>query len=909
MPHDLPKAYEPGSIEPRWADYWVQHKLFHVETPAPGSKRPTFTLTLPPPNVTGHLHMGHMLEHTEIDIVIRWKRMSGMPTLWLPGTDHAGIATQLMVERQLAGEGKSRRELGREAFVQRVWDWKHHYGGVILQQMKRLGTSVDWSREYFTMDERMSRAVREAFVRLYEEGLIYRGKYIVNWCPRCITAVSDLEVVHEETPGKLYEIRYPVVGTPNEFIIVATTRPETMLGDTAIAVNSADARYKRLHGKHVLLPLMNREIPIITDDILANPEFGTGAVKVTPSHDPNDFEAGLRNNLPQVEVMNDVAQMNDNAGPYAGLDRFEARQRVLEDLEKGGYLVGKKDYVVPLGTCSRCKTIIEPRLSTQWFVKIQSLADRAIEAVEQGEIKFVPENYSKTYFEWMRNIHDWCISRQLWWGHRIPAWHCKDCGAVIVSRQAPSNCAKCAGSNLEQDSDVLDTWFSSGLLPCSGLGWPDKTPDLDAFYPTTLLITGFDILFFWVARMIMLNCHFMSGHQHGDVPFRTVYIHALVRDAERQKMSKTKGNVVDPIAITEKYGTDAVRFTLAIMAAPGTDIAFSEGRIESYRAFANKIWNAARFLFMNVDRAQDAGVWSLTEIEHTAADLATPGLSNFKVVSLEDRWILSRFNRVAQEINEALESYRFHEAAHVVYHFFWGEYCDWYIELMKPRLASSDREQARAAFGNVVSAFEGALRLLSPFMPFITEELWHALYDGNPPVQSIALAAYPKADPSQVDTASETEMAILQDLIAAVRNIRTELKIDRKHKLPVEIFADAEVRSWIERDRNAIELLADIDDMRFVENSLAKVPGARSTARFDVRVIYERKVDVAAECDRLNKELTKLSGELGRATAQLSNDAFLAKAPPSVVDGLKKRKGEVEVLLEKAKAALQELGC
>jgi len=909
MPHDLPKAYEPGSIEPRWAEYWIDQKLFHVETPALGSSQPTFTLTLPPPNVTGHLHMGHMLEHTEIDIIIRWKRMHGVPTLWLPGTDHAGIATQLMVERQLASEGKSRREMGREAFVERVWDWKQHYGGVILQQMKRLGASVDWSREYFTMDERMSRAVREAFVRLYEEGLIYRGKYIVNWCPRCITAVSDLEVVHEETPGKLYEIRYPVVGSPDEFIVVATTRPETMLGDTAIAVNSADERYRHLHGKHVLLPLMNREIPIITDDILASPEFGTGAVKVTPSHDPNDFEAGLRNHLPQTEVMNEVAQMNENAGPYAGLDRFEARQRVLEDLEKGGFLVGKKDYVVPLGTCSRCKTIVEPRLSTQWFVKIQPLADRAIGVVEQGEIRFVPENYTKTYFEWMRNIHDWCISRQLWWGHRIPAWHCKNCSAVIVVHETPTRCDKCASAKLEQDADVLDTWFSSGLLPCSGLGWPDKTPELDAFYPTTLLITGFDILFFWVARMIMMNCHFMRGHERGDVPFRTVYIHALVRDAERQKMSKTKGNVVDPIEITEKYGTDAVRFTLAIMAAPGTDIAFSENRIESYRAFANKIWNAARFLFVNVDRAQEAGVWSLAEFEHTAAGIAEAGLANFNVVSLEDRWILSRFNRVAREINEALETYRFHEAAHVVYHFFWGEYCDWYIELLKPRLASADREQARAAFANVVSMFEGALRLLSPFMPFITEELWHAVYDGNAPLQSIALAAYPKAEQSQIDIAAETEMAILQDLIAAVRNIRTELKVDRKQKLPIEVFAGAEVRALVERDHNAIELLADVEGIGFVDSSLAKVAGARSTSRFDVRVVYERTIDVAAERDRINKELAKLTGELGRATAQLSNDSFLAKAPPNIVDGLRKRKGEVEVLVEKAKAALQELGC
>ena len=828
MPHDLPKAYEPGAIEPRWAEYWVHEQLFHVDTPAasadgqPPRAGQTFTVTLPPPNVTGHLHMGHMLEHTEIDIIVRWKRMSGLPTLWLPGTDHAGIATQLMVERQLASEGKNRRDMGREAFVARVWDWKQHYGGVILQQMKRLGASVDWSREYFTMDDRMSRAVREAFVRLYEEGLIYRGKYIVNWCPRCITAVSDLEVVHEETQGKLYEIRYPVVGLPGEYIIVATTRPETMLGDTAIAVNSGDERYRHLHGKMVLLPLMNREIPIITDDILANPEFGTGAVKVTPSHDPNDFEAGLRNKLPQIDVMNEVAQMNENAGPYKGLDRFEARTKILEDLEAGGFLVGTKDYVVPLGKCDRCKTITEPRLSTQWFVKIQPLADRAIEVVENGDIKFVPEMYTKTYFEWMRNIHDWCISRQLWWGHRIPAWHCKACGEIIVARETPSAC-KCGGA-LEQDNDVLDTWFSSGLLPCSALGWPpphhakdgragdpgpDSTPDLDAFYPTTLLITGFDILFFWVARMIMMNCHFMRGHNQGDVPFRNVYIHALVRDADRQKMSKTKGNVMDPIEIIEKYGTDAVRFTLAAMAAPGTDIAFSESRTESYRAFANKIWNAARFLFMNVDRATEAGVWSLEEFKKgqrstgnqgTGAPSSSAlfsreggsngtGVAGFNAVTLEDRWILSRFNRVAQEIGEALNAYRFHEAAHVVYHFFWGEYCDWYLELIKPRLLSDNREQARAAYANLISIFEGALRMLSPFMPFITEELWHAVYDGEPPAKSIAVARYPVADEAQINADAETEMAILQDLIVSVRNIRAELKVEQKAKLPVEIFA------------------------------------------------------------------------------------------------------------------------
>ncbi len=928
MPHDLPKAYEPGAIEARWADYWVDEKLFHAPTPSAGNADKTFTVTLPPPNVTGRLHMGHMLNQTEMDIVVRWHRMRGFLTLWLPGTDHAGIATQMMVERQLAAEGKSRREIGREAFIARVWEWKQLYGGAILDQMKRLGASVDWSREYFTMDERMSRAVREAFVRLHEEGLIYRGKYIVNWCPRCITAVSDLEVVHEDTPGKLYEIRYPVVGLPDEYIIVATTRPETMLGDTAIAVNSGDERYRHLHGKTVMLPLMNREIPIITDDILANPEFGTGAVKVTPSHDPNDFEAGLRNKLPQIDVMNEVAQMNENAGKYKGLDRFEARTKILEDLEHGGFLVGTKDYVVPLGKCDRCKTITEPRLSTQWFVKIQPLADRAIEVVEKGDIKFVPENYGKTYFEWMRNIHDWCISRQLWWGHRIPAWHCKACGEIIVARTAPSeDRCKCGGS-LEQDSDVLDTWFSSGLLPCSALGWPESTPELDAFYPTTLLVTSFDILFFWVARMIMMNCHFMRGNPKGDKPFSTVYIHALVRDAEGQKMSKTKGNVMDPIGVIEKYGTDAVRFTLAAMAAPGTDIAFSESRTESYRAFANKIWNAARFLFMNVDRATEAGVWSLEEFKKgqrstgnqgTGAPSSSPavgreggsdgkGVYGFKAVTLEDRWILSRFNRVAQEIGEALDTYRFHEAAHVVYHFFWGEYCDWYLELIKPRLLSDNREQARAAYGNLISIFEGALRMLSPFMPFITEELWHAVYDGEPPAKSIALSRYPLADEAQISVEAETEMAILQDLIVSVRNIRAELKVELKAKLPIEIFADPSVRSLVERNHSALERLANVESVTFVEESLAKAAGARSTARFEVRVVYERKIDVAAERERLTKDLTKLTAELARGTAQLNNEAFLSKAPANVVEGLKKRRAEVEMLIEKIKSALDELG-
>ncbi len=687
MPHELSKSYEPGDIEKRWAEYWVNEKLFSQPTPSESDTRPVFTLLLPPPNVTGFLHMGHMFEQTQMDIIVRWHRMRGFVTLWLPGTDHAGIATQLMVERQLATEGRKRAEMGREKFIERVWEWKRHYGGRILDQMKRLGASVDWDREYFTMDENLSRAVREVFVRLYEEGLIYRAKYIVNWCPRCETAISDLEVKHEEVAGKLWEIRYPVVGT-NEFITVATTRPETMLGDSAIAVNEKDERYTHLHGKKVLLPLMNREIPIITDE-LAQPEFGTGAVKVTPAHDPNDFQAGLRHNLPQIDVMDEHAHMNQNAGVYAGLDRYVARKRVLADLAAGNFLVGEKEHTLALGKCDRCGTVVEPRLSTQWFIKIKPMADRAAAAVESGEITIVPENYRTIYLNWMHNIHDWCISRQLWWGHRIPAWHCS-CGEIIVAREAPAKCAKCGKSELKQDTDVLDTWFSSGLLPFTTLGWPEKTRDLEVFYPNALMITGFDILFFWLARMIMFGCWFMQGHEQdaavkaagGDalakndsVPFRHVYIHMLVRDADRQKMSKTKGNVVDPIDVIGKYGTDATRFTLAAMAAPGTDVAFNEGRTEGYRNFANKIWNAARFMFMNVDRV--GGL-------RTGSPSSSVRINGLPGTLLEDLWIFSRFNRAVKEVNDALVAFRYDESANRIYDFFWGDLCDWYLELIKP---------------------------------------------------------------------------------------------------------------------------------------------------------------------------------------------------------------------------------
>jgi len=916
MPHELPKAYEPGAIETRWADYWIKEKLFSVPTPPEGDARPVFTLLLPPPNVTGQLHMGHMFGQTQMDIIVRWHRMRGFVVLWLPGTDHAGIATQMMVERQLAKEGKRRGEMGREKFIERVWDWKKHYGGAILNQMKRLGASVDWDREYFTMDDNLSHAVREVFVRLYEEGLIYRGKYIVNWCPWHETAISDLEVKHEEVAGKLWEVRYPVVekamGTP-EFITVATTRPETILGDTAIAVNAKDERYTRLHGKHVLVPLMKREIPIITDE-LAQPEFGTGAVKVTPAHDPNDFQAGLRHNLPQIDVMDEHAHMNQNAGPYAGLDRFEARKRVLHDLREQGFLVGEKDYTLALGKCDRCETIVEPRLSKQWFIKIKPLAERAKEAVESGEISIVPDNYRQIYLNWMTNIYDWCISRQLWWGHRIPAWTCGDCEEIIVAREVPPKCTKCRGGKLEQVPDVLDTWFSSGLLPFTTLGWPERTRDQAVFYPTTLLITAYEILFFWVARMIMFGCHFMQGHEQdgaikkasgwGDkkndsVPFRQVYIHALVRDAERQKMSKVKGNVIDPLEVVERFGTDATRFTLAAMAAPGTDIAFNESRTDGYRAFANKIWNAARFMFMNVDRIEPG--------------LRPDGGQECPPHTLEDRWILSRFNRVAADVNDALATYRFHEAANRIYDFFWGEFCDWYLELIKPRLnfdEGADKTAARAVCANLVSLFDGALRLLHPVMPFITEEIWQAIYEGKPPLKSIALAEFPQPDEKQFDLAAETEMAILQDLIVTVRNLRAELKIEPKVKVPIEIFAhEPAIHAMINQNQGAIGRLAGVDTITFVEGSLGKLPGARSTARFDVHVVYERKIDVTAECDRLKKELEKIEKGIASGQKQLGNPQFVAKAPASVVENLRKQQQELALVREKTLSKMKELGC
>src|ERR1700733_10726470 len=823
MPRDLPKAYDPAAIEDRWAAYWVDEALFdqpHAADASSLSDRPVFTMLLPPPNVTGRLHMGHMLEHTEMDILTRWHRMCGDLALWIPGTDHAGIATQLMVERQLAEEHKTRQELGREAFVERVWQWKQHYGAAILDQMRRLGTSVDWSREYFPMDAPRSAAVREAFVRLYEQGLIYRGAYIVNWCPRCQTAISDIEVIHEEQQGKLWEIRYPIVGEPG-FVTVATARPETMLGDVAVAVHPDDERYAHLHGKMLQLPLTGREIPIVTDTWVSR-DFGTGAVKVTPAHDPNDFALGQRQGLPSISIMDETAHMNAAAGAYAGLDRYKARQRVLADLEAQNLLAGVHEHVNSIGKCDRCKTVVEPLLSTQWFIRIQPLADEAIAAVEQGYIRFTPEQYAKTYFEWMRNIHDWCISRQLWWGHRIPAWHCAACGKITVSRTTPEVCQHCKSARIEQEKDVLDTWFSSGLLPCSSLGWPEHTPDLDAFYPTRLLVTGFEILFFWVARMIMLGCHFMLEEPMADgskrtlkdaVPFRDVYIHALVRDADRQKMSKTKGNVIDPVEIAGRFGTDAVRFTLAAMASPGTDIAFSEDRTDGYRAFANKIWNAARFIFMQIDRALEAGI--VVDVHQLPAE---PGID----APLEARWIVSRLNRTAGEVNQALSEYRFHEAANTLYSFFWGDFCDWYLEVVKLRLDFAGAPTpVRSALATLLSVFESALRLLSPFIPFISEEIWHAFYDDAAPAKSIALTRFPRSSDIASDAASVAAMETLQQMIVTVRGLRKEMGVPEKESTPIKVFANKGVVSLAGDNTALLARLSRVSGVEFATSTLS----------------------------------------------------------------------------------------
>jgi len=837
----LEKVYEPGRFEPRWAQWWVESGIYRAQYQA---GKPVFSLVIPPPNVTGVLHMGHMLEHSEIDVTIRWHRMLGDTTLWLPGTDHAGIATELVVSRQLQAQGiQYRRDLTREAFEKKVWEWKAESGGTIKRQMIQIGASCDWSRERFTYDPGLSRAVRETFVSLHERGLIYRGEYMVNWCPGCNTAISDLETVHEETAGHMWHIRYGP-------LVVATTRPETMMGDTAVAINALDERYTALHGTTVTLPLMNREIPIILDDI-ANPEFGSGAVKITPAHDPNDFEAGRRHSLPVLPVVGQDAKMLPSAGPYAGLDRYEARRRIVEDLEKLGLLEKVEDHVLSLGKCQRCRSVVEPLVSKQWFVRTKQMAAKAIAAVDEKRIEIIPENWVKTWNEWMHNIRDWCISRQLWWGHRIPVWYCDNCPEPIISRTDVTECPKCKGP-VHQDPDVLDTWFSSGLWPFSTLGWPDHTDDLKHFYPTSLLITGFDILFFWVARMAMLGIEFM-----GDVPFRKVYIHGLVRDADKQKMSKTKGNVVDPLVVTEEYGTDAVRMALLTGAAPGTDIVFSPDRLKSSQAFANKIWNAARFLLMNVAQANQGG--------------APPA----GIPTVEDRWIKSRLNTCAREMNQAIDTYRYHEAAQTIWHFIYDDFCDWYIELTK----------ITGNWGTILEVFDATLRLLHPIMPFLTEELWHTI--GDREGQSISLEPYPQYDPTREDPAAEAEIGLLQDIVRAARNLRADLGLDPKAPITGKISIEVDP-----------ELIKRLSGVTFTTAEVPKTGAVRSTPDFDLSIDVPTG-QIEAQRKRIEKEKEQLEKNIANARRQLSDEVFLSKAPDKIKDSIKAKLAEYETQLRK----------
>ncbi len=896
MAREIAKGYEPQQIEPRWAEFWVKEELFRADANAPG---PVFSIVIPPPNVTGSLHIGHMLDHTEIDILTRWHRMRGYNTLYLPGTDHAGISTQRVVARQLAEKGIDYRGLGREEFVKRVWQWKEESGGTITEQMKQIGESCDWSRERFTLSPELSRVVREVFVRLYEEGLIYRAHYLTNWCPVCLTVLSDLEVVHEERQGHLWHIKYPVAET-KEFLVVATTRPETMLGDTAVAVHPEDERYQHLVGKKVLLPLMNREIPIVADGMVDR-EFGTGAVKITPAHDQNDFEAGRRHKLPEIDVMTDDGHMNANAGAYAGLDRFEARKKIVEDLKAQGLLEKVSEHTHAVGLCERSKTVVEPRASKQWFCKMRPLAEPAIAAVERGEIRIVPDNRREEYFNWMRNIRDWTLSRQLWWGHRIPAWYCKEHKHLTVARETPAKCATCGSANLEQDPDVLDTWFSSGLWPFSTLGWPENTVDFEKYYPTSLLITGYDILFFWVARMIMLGLHFT-----GKAPFRAVHLHSLVRTASGEKMSKSKGTGLDPVALNQQYGTDAMRFCLASMAAPGTDIALSDDRLLGARAFANKIWNAARFLFVNLDKFEQGGA----KIEELAAPevRAKAPYAAAGTVPLVDEWLFARLAATAELVNDALRNYRFHEAAQGVYQFFWGDFCDWYIEWVKPELQSADRERAVVAWKNLFAAFDAALRLLHPFMPFLTEELWHQLPQKSG-AKSIALDAFPESRAEWKNAKAEQEFGLLQKVIGELRNIRAEMKLDPKKKLAADFSsADAATRDAIARSLDGIVRLGALTELKVSAQKLEQAGGAvRSTSLFDVRIAHVETVNPAVELARVKKEIEGLKKAVASKEQQLGDETFRSRAPEKIIAKLEAALGEQKIALQKLLDRLDQL--
>jgi len=872
----LAKQYEPHDVEARWYPRWEERGDF-----APAAEGAPFSIVIPPPNVTGSLHMGHALNNTLQDILVRWRRMKGDAALWVPGCDHAGIATQNVVERQLLAEGTSRKDLGREAFVERVWAWKAESGGTIMRQLRRLGSSCDWSRERFTMDAGLSRAVREVFVSLYEEGLIYRGDYLVNWCPRCESALSDLEVEHHEVDGHLYHLRYKV-DDAREDLVIATTRPETLLGDTAVAVHPDDERYRHLVGRHAVLPILERRIPIIADPYVDR-EFGTGALKVTPGHDPNDFELGRKHGLEVVSVMDTQGVMNDAAGPYAGLTREACRERIVADLEARGLLLRTEPHAHSVGHCYRCKTVVEPTVSTQWFVQTRPLAEPAIAAVRDGRIRFIPETWKATYFDWMENIRDWCISRQIWWGHQIPAWYCETCDHVTVSRDDPTACAGCGSSEIRRETDVLDTWFSSALWPFSTLGWPEKTDDLARFYPTHTLVTAFDILFFWVARMIMMGLKFQ-----GEVPFRDVYIHALVRDAEGQKMSKSKGNVVDPLTIMDRYGTDAFRYTLAAMASPGRDVRLAEERVAGYRNFCNKVWNAARFIEMNLPEGQPP-------TDDLAAAVAQGGLA--------ERWIASRLNATVAAVDEQLAAYRFDEASRTLHNFVWGELCDWYLELAKAALTGDDPEAAAATRAVLAGVFDTVLRLLHPFMPFITEEIRSLLPHAG---ETVMHAPYPAPDPALDDPDAETAVARLQAVITGIRNIRSAMNIPPATPLAARVRTDDDaVARHLESGAGHVMRLARVESVEAGPGVTR--PEASATAVFDggeVFVPLAGRIDVAAETGRLNAQLAKLSKELLGVTRKLQNEDFVQRAPAEVVERERTRREDLTVREAKLKEGL-----
>jgi valyl-tRNA synthetase len=872
----LPKAYEPEAAEEKWYQFWEKQNLFRADE---NSSNPAYSIVIPPPNVTGDLHMGHALNNTLQDILCRYKRMYGENVLWMPGTDHAGIATQNVVERQLAEEGLDRHQLGREKFIKRVWEWRELYGGKIINQLKRLGASCDWSRERFTMDEGLSEAVRRVFVSLYHEGMIYRGQRIINWCPRCVTALANLEVEAEERGGRLYHLHYPAPdGTDG--LVVATTRPETMLGDTGVAVHPEDERYRDFIGKKVLLPLLNRELPVIADEYVDR-EFGTGTLKVTPAHDPHDFEIGQRHGLPVIRVMDDEGVMNEEAGPYSGMDRDSCRQQIVEDLQGQGLLVKVEDYQHRVGHCYRCKTIIEPTLSKQWFVAVKQMAEVSMAAVREGRTRIIPEMWEKNYFDWLENIEDWCISRQIWWGHRIPAWYCQDCDEVIVVMEEPKQCNHCSSNNLNQESDVLDTWFSSALWPFSTMGWPEKTPELEIFYPTSVLVTGFDILFFWVARMMMMGLHFMK-----DVPFHDVYIHALVRDAEGQKMSKSKGNVIDPLVIMDRYGTDAFRFTLAAFAAQGRDVRLSEERIEGYRHFVNKIWNASRFTLMNLEGVEAAGV--LPEPKRLA-----------------DRWMLSRLQEIVRQVDEALNSYHFNEAASVLYQFTWHEFCDWYLEMIKPVLYGDDETDRKETQQFLLHGLSSVLRLLHPFMPYVTEELWQHLPDHE---GSIMVAEFPRRDESLVDRLGEEQMAVMMDVTTAIRNIRGEMNVAPAAQVDTVVFGPNSLTSIVKTYSHYIEDLARLSSLEVVQDGERPRVAASAVVReLELFVPLEGVLDFKEENRRLQKEIGKLEPELARTRKKLTNDAFLTRAPADIVAKEKEKLERLRGKLEKLQAQLEKL--